>query len=382
MSRPSRLSKLKSLLVKYDGKTVGALAMTRDGLVAFEYADEWLASGFSISPFALPLRSGVFLPRREPFNGLFGIFADSLPDSWGRLLVDRMLLKNHIEYQTVDEIQRLAIVGAGGGGALTYEPEAHLGREADTGQSFDALAESCSKLLHNDGARDLDTLFRFGGSSGGARPKISVMYEGEEWIIKFPAHYDEKDIGEQEYDYSLCAKKCGVDMPETKLFPSRTCAGYFGVKRFDRAVENGKIKRIHMASAGALLETPHTLPSLDYNVLMKLTLELTKDFSQIERMFRLMCFNVFAHNRDDHSKNFAFLYDWQKKAWRLAPAYDLTYSSSLGGEHATSVNGNGRDPGMSEILETARIIGLKKTKAQSIAEEIRENVVLLLSKYI
>ena len=101
-------------------------------------------------------------------------------------------------------------------------------------------------------------------------------------------------------------------MSETQLFESKICSGYFGIKRFDR--QNGG--KIHMVSVSGLLETSHRLPNIDYNILMKLTLELTKNYQDIEQLYRLMCFNVFAHNRDDHSKNFSFLYDENKKEWR------------------------------------------------------------------
>ena len=91
-------------------------------------------------------------------------------------------------------------------------------------------------------------------------------------------------------------------------------------------------------------------------------------------MFRLMCFNVFAHNRDDHSKNFTFLYDDKERVWKLSPAYDLTYSSSIGGEHATTVNGNGTNPGLDDILTLAENIGMKKSKARQIGEHVADTV--------
>ena len=130
-------------------------------------------------------------------------------------------------------------------------------------------------------------------------------------------------------------------MPETKLFPSKNCSGFFGVKRFDREKNSeNKIKKIHMVSVSGLLETSHRIPNLDYDILMKLTLKLTNDFEEVKKMYRLMCFNIFAHNRDDHSKNFSFLYNEVKRKWELSPAYDLTYSNSIGGEHATTIAGN------------------------------------------
>lgn len=107
---------------------------------------------------------------------------------------------------------------------------------------------------------------------------------------------------------------------------------------------------------------------------MKLILELTKDFKEIEKMFRRMCFNVFAHNRDDHSHNFSYLYQEKENRCILAPAYDLTYSNSIGGEHAATVYGNGANPGMKELLAVAKEIGLRERWAGITAGDIRECV--------
>ena len=81
---------------------VGTLALYKGRLVAFEYNEGWLREGFSISPFSLPLQKKVFIPKPDPFDGLFGAFADSLPDGWGRLLVDRMLNREHVDPHEVD----------------------------------------------------------------------------------------------------------------------------------------------------------------------------------------------------------------------------------------------------------------------------------------
>ena len=117
------MDKVKTLLVRYNGREVGTLALYKNYLAAFEYSNEWLADGFSISPFSLPLEKRVFIPKADPFEGLYGVFSDSLPDGWGRLLVDRMLIKNKIEINAISSIVRLAIVGSSGMGALAYEPE-------------------------------------------------------------------------------------------------------------------------------------------------------------------------------------------------------------------------------------------------------------------
>lgn len=366
------------LTVFFEGKRVGELARTRDMLCAFQYDRDWLLNGFSISSLSLPLESRVFVPKAyDPFEGLFGVFSDSLPDGWGRLLVDRMLRRQGIEPNSVDPILRLAIVGSSGMGALTYVPELDIGN-GETEKDIDALAGSCSKLLESKSDDGLDELFAMGGSSGGARPKVNYEIDGEEWIVKFPASFDGKDVGLQEYEYSLCARECGIVMPETRLLDSKLCPGYFAVKRFDR----NKGKRIHMISASGLLETSHRLPNLDYDILMRLCMKLTNSFSEIERLYRLMCFNVFAHNRDDHSKNFSFLYDTSERRWSLSPAYDLTYSDSIGGEHATTVNGNGSNPGIKDLLAVADDIGLDRKSSKEIALDIEEIVHERLQKWL
>lgn len=369
------MDRIKRLDVYYGDRRVGTIALYKGNLAAFEYSRAWLAEGFSISPFSLPLKEKVFIPKRDPFEGLFGVFADSLPDGWGRLLVDRLMLKQNINPYEVGNMNRLAIVGDSGMGALSYRPKYSL-EISESNLDFDAIAEECKMVLETNCSGNLDELFRLGGSSGGARPKILTQMEGEAWIIKFPSSEDGRGIGKQEYEYALCAKECGIEMEEVKLFPSRKCSGYFGTRRFDRK----GAERVHMISVSAILETSHRIPNLDYEILMKLTLELTKDFQEIEKLYRLMCFNVFAHNRDDHSKNFTFLYDTVQEGWKLSPAYDLTYSSSLGGEHATTVHGNGRNPGKKEILEVAKAIGMNECKARSIADDIRECIYERLEK--
>ena len=379
------MNKIKKLEVIFNEKKVGTLALfnkNKIDLLAFQYDDEWIKNGFSISPFSLPLENKVFIPKIDPFNGMFGVFSDSLPDGWGKLLVDRTLKKNNIDPFEITSLDRLAIVGNSGMGGLEYIPQYDFEIKSEI-KDLDELALSCKKILNTEYSENLDELFLLGGSSGGARPKILTNINGEDWIIKFPSKFDNDNIGKQEYDYSLCAKKCGIFMPETKLFPSKNCSGFFGVKRFDREKNSeNKIKKIHMVSVSGLLETSHRIPNLDYDILMKLTLKLTNDFEEVKKMYRLMCFNIFAHNRDDHSKNFSFLYNEVKRKWELSPAYDLTYSNSIGGEHATTIAGNGKNPTIKDILKVAENIGLKKDESEKIALEIKKIVENDLKEYL
>lgn len=182
------------LQVCYENKIVGTLAMTANHKAAFQYSDEWLETGFSISPFSLPLRKQVFVPQKEYFDGLFGVFADSLPDHWGRLLLNRLLRAHGQKQDNLTVLDRLAIVGKSGMGALTYQPEKNFS-EPQSSMDLDQLAEECQKILKTEYSDKLDELYQLGGTSGGARPKIMTNIDGEEWIIKFPAHVDGENAG-------------------------------------------------------------------------------------------------------------------------------------------------------------------------------------------
>lgn len=168
----------KILHVLYKERRVGTLAMTADRKIAFVYDDDWLENGFPISPFSLPLKRQVFVARKDYFDGLFGVFADSLPDAWGNILLNRLLKKNGLDSGKVNILDRLAIVGASGMGALTYQPEYKMemgGSKVD----LDEMARECQKILKAEHTEDLDELYRLGGTSGGARPKIMTEVDGE-----------------------------------------------------------------------------------------------------------------------------------------------------------------------------------------------------------
>ncbi|MDR1691627.1 MAG: HipA N-terminal domain-containing protein, partial [Rickettsiales bacterium] len=157
--------KNKFVSVIYDKRKVGELALTKDGVCAFQYSPEWLANGFSISPIQLPLENKVFIAKQDPFDGNFGVFNDSLPDGWGRLLTDRLLKKQGIDPATVSVIDRLAIVGNTGAGALEYIPSEPL-TNTEVLDSLDVLAREAEKILNEEQSGKLEELVRAGGSSG------------------------------------------------------------------------------------------------------------------------------------------------------------------------------------------------------------------------
>ena len=375
------MKKVKCVDAFIGEKHVGTLAET-DRCVAFEYSDEWLDTGYSISPLSLPLNKRLYIPEYQPLDGVYGVFSDTLPDGWGRFVVDRYIMKKfRIHPDEVTSFQRLMLISDNGLGALSYKPSIDM-IESEFNGDYDKIANECISLMNEESVDDLDSIFRYGGSSGGARPKIHTKINGEDWLIKFPASNDSKDIGMQEYKYGLCAKQCGIEMSDIRLFDSKLCAGYFGTKRFDRISKSGESKRVHTVSAGGLLETSHRYPNLDYHQLAKLTMIITQDTREVEKLFDLMCFNVYAHNRDDHSKNFSFMFDEDEWRWKLAPAYDLTYSNSTGGEHATTIDGEGKEPSTENILNVAKSSGLNLKKAEKRANEIEEIVKALLHEYL
>ena len=367
----------RKLEVYCHGGLVGYLAETSDHMVAFQYSEGWIRNGFSISPLSLPLNNNVFIPPekcRDRFGGLFGVFADSLPDSWGELLLDRHLGTLGISSGDITTLERLAYIGSSGMGALEYYPSKESDFYMDSvGLDYDQISKECEKLLSSKESDQLDVLYRLGGSSGGTRPKILLSEDGKDWIVKFPASKDPAISGKSEYDYSLCAKDCGIIMTETALAESSICEGYFKTVRFDRV--DGK--KIFCITFSGLLEADFRAPSCDYNTYMKLIRMLTRDNnSDKEQMYRIMCFNILTHNRDDHTKNFSFLYT-DDNGWRLAPAYDLTYSDTYWGEQTTSVCGKGKDISGKNLIKVGTDAGLSKAFCVECLNEIQDKIEVL-----
>ncbi|MDL2289863.1 type II toxin-antitoxin system HipA family toxin [Paludibacteraceae bacterium OttesenSCG-928-F17] len=350
--------------VYMNGNKVGRIATTPDLLSAFEYDPQYINNnGVSISPYFLPLKPELYIAKRTPFNGGFGVFDDSLPDGWGRLILDRYLIEKGYDPAKITILQRLALVGSTGRGALEYLPDWSVSKE-DEKIDFDLLATEAEKILTTDySGESLDALYRYAGSSGGARPKVFVKIDDKEWLVKFRASMDKPDIGKIEYNYSLLAKKCGINMPEIRLFENK----YFGVERFDRT-SSGKV---HTISAAGLLHADYRIPSLDYLALLKVCHDLTKDMEEVYKLFRLMVFNVAIKNRDDHAKNFSF--QLINGDWKLSPAYDILPSDGFNGYHTTTINNSG-EPTKDDIFAVACQVGLAKQRSKEIYEEVSDNI--------
>ena len=340
--------------------------------ILFKYSDAYLEAGENLSPNQLKFDDNPQTTKEKVFNGLFGVFADSLPDAWGYLLIKKRLSAEQIAIESLNALDHLTFAGENSMGALQYRPSIELEQEAIE-INLDKLNNNISEVFSGESSVVIDNMFRRGGSPGGARPKIYAGYnsktdslisgianlpEGyEHWIIKFAADVDSKDIANIELSYYKMALDSGIEMSECSLFKSDSGNSYFGTKRFDR-IGNDKL---HMLSAAGLLHDDYEHSTIDYGNLIFQAKKLTNNAQAADQMFRRAVFNVLSHNRDDHSKNFAFLMDTEG-VWSLAPAYDLTFSSSSQGYHSTSCAGNYVDPGRKELLELANALSINKAK--------------------
>jgi len=331
---------------------VGTLIADKNKIY-FKFSENFIQQGIEISPFKMKLSSQILEVNTPIFEGLFGIFSDSLPDGWGRLLLDRALIAKGISPTAITPLQRLACVGNNAMGALQHAPGITIDHNTNKLPTLDVLEKEMNKVLEGTPTAVIEELYNLGGTSGGARPKIFIGYNPitntlmhginnlpknyEHWIIKFPASVDVKDIANIEYAYYNMALDAGIEMNKSKLFTTNSGAQYFGTKRFDRINNN----KLHMHSASGLLHDNFRYSNLDYGHIMDAAFKLERHINAYTKVLRLAAFNVFAHNRDDHSKNISFLMD----------------------------AGNGKNPGRKELLELATTFGIKN--ANTIIDQVK-----------
>lgn len=357
---------------------VGTLA-ERDRRIYFEYAASFIDDPLPLSPFKLPVRPGLHEDVERTFGGLHGVFYDSLPDGWGLLLMDRRFRQAGIDLGRVTPLDRLAYIGGRSMGALIYQPAQSLDEASLLTVDLDHLAGQAKLVLEGSAEDILPQLVVAGGSPGGARPKVLVgvreadnhmvsggtgLPEGyRHYMIKFGALEDGADIGAVEAAYAIMAGQAGIEMRRTRLF--ETGAGrYFGVERFD---VNGERRHVH--TLGGLLHASHRHPSIEYDAFLRATLMLTRDHRQVVAAFRQMAFNVFAHNRDDHARNFSFVMA-RDGTWTLTPAYDIVFSYGIQGWHTMAVEGEAENPTRSQMLRVGEANGIVRKDGQQIIERV------------
>jgi serine/threonine-protein kinase HipA len=386
---------MKKLQVIYDGWgerwPLGTLADTgRD--IMFEYSTQAIERGLQLSPMHQPLpRAGataVSFKGEAHSYGLPGFIADALPDGWGMLLMDRALRKLGRNPREVSVLERLAIVGDRAMGALSFEPLEEDILPAEKLQLKELAKEIVAwQADENSGAGKADAqlrhLMRLGGSPQGARPKVLVDFNARTgqlssgmpltgsatpWLMKFPAESEHREVCAVEELYARVARHGGMDMPHSRFFDLGTKHSAFGVERFDRVVKDKQVLRVPITSMSAYLQADHRLPSLDYETILLATLRITGDQREVVKAFERCIFNVVMHNRDDHSRNFAFRMN-EQGLWKLSPAFDLTYSFGPGGEHSTSVAGHGKNISRAQLMQVAKGGGISVQAANRCINE-------------
>ena len=332
----------------------------------FEYSPQALAEDLSLSPRYLPLQKqaiGHFPPHQWRLPGLF---ADSLPDGWGMLLMDKLFRKQGIRLEQFSPLDRLSFIGHRGMGALTYEPDTQGDVLADT-VDLVALAQETVLVLQGADTETLQRLALLGGSPQGARPKVLVFYDpasaristtpmhaGSGWLVKFQAMGEHKEVCAIEAFYAQLARACGLDVPDTHVFDLSAKQAALGIERFDLV----QGQRVPIHSLAGFLHADFRIPSaVDYTTFLRATRMLTRDEREVQKAFERAVFNVLFHNRDDHPKNLAFRMDAQRH-WKLAPCFDLTYSQGPGGEHQMDVCGEGLNIQRSHLMQLAQNGGL------------------------
>jgi serine/threonine-protein kinase HipA len=365
--------------------TVGKLATVGRSQV-FQYADSFLSRPLPLSPFRLPVRPGVQVFDGQGRMEVFGVFEDALPDSWGRRLVDKHFQTTCGRFPSV--LERLAYASERAMGALTFYPPAAC--EPLPNRSLDLAGLASEAWAFNDDTIEdaLPELQRIAGTSGGARPKILVglpekgsrkkrVLPGDgdlpqgyaHWIVKFNTRAEGAEAGPLEYAYAECAASAGADVPEHRLIDT-SAGSFYAVRRFDRTVAN---RRSHLHSAAGLLHADFRTPGDEYDVVFRLTEALTRDYAQKLELFRRVCLNVLASNRDDHLKNFAFLMS-AEGVWNLAPLFDFTFNTGPNGWHTLTVAGEGQNPRRRDLLRLAEQVDIRRGEAIAIIDHVRAAV--------
>lgn len=378
---------IKRLEVWIASNRVGLLGQNERGEIWFEYDPLWIKTGFPLTPLdQFSLKAGAFTTdQQNPFNGLHGVFNDALPDGWGLLLMDRTFKKYfNWDPHEITALDRLAYIGNRAMGALEFREAINIIDDVEL-PSINNLATESVLIQKSTQEEILNSLAIYGGSPGGARPKVTVALKRngnscisgfsvipenyDHWIVKFRTQLsDPICMGRIELAYSKMAKLAKVEMPETKLISAQVQGKkeeFFAVQRFDRIGNSKK----HIVSLAGMLEISHRSPSIDYLDLLKAVQFVTNCDLEIEKAFRLMVFNVLAHNKDDHSKNFSFIYS--DGLWKMTPAYDLTFSAGMNNQHSTAVMGLGL-PTLESIQKVAQTMGIKKSN--QIIREVYEAV--------
>lgn len=412
MRIPASLHNIEKILVYYDGygehRLVGTLVLDGSKPV-FGYDEAWAMQGLPLSPITMPNQNSqgkrLFYGQHATNHFLCGLLADSLPDGWGMLLMDRFFRqKLKKPPHTVNVLDRFAYIGQNGNriGALSFEPEHQVSSDTSNLDLY-TLAQANDAILAGQDTDILNELLLVGGSPQGARPKALVYYDStqqristhqnqlnqypktklsqastsktahqqlEPWLVKFPAQHEHKSVCLLESLYADYATQAGLCVPTHRYFDISHQHGAFGVKRFDRQLDTqGQVQPVHIHTLAGLLDIDFRMPSIDYTQWLRCARMMTGSQQQVEQAYRHAVFNVVFNNKDDHSKNISFTMNKQGQ-WSLSPSYDLTYNTGINGYHQMDVCGEAKHPNRADLLKLANQADIKQTVASSIIEAI------------
>lgn len=380
------------------------------GLGYFEYSEHFQRSGIELSPLKMPLSSKSYSfgdLSEETFKGLPGMLADSLPDKFGNRLIDQWLERNSRDPKSFSPIERLCYIGSRGMGGLEFRPALGEFKEGVSEIQLSELVGLANKALqektelntsfeheNHDARREtVEQIILVGTSAGGARAKAVVAWnketneiktgqapagEGfEYYLLKFDGIDENKDkellsdpkgFGLLEYAYYLMALDAGIEMNECCLFEENG-RSHFMTKRFDRISGGDKV---HMQSLCGLAHYDFNVSGgYSYEQAIGVMRELGLSAKEIKQFYLRMVFNVVSVNQDDHTKNISFLMD-QSGAWRLSPAYDITYSNGAGwtSKHQMTVNGKTLDIQLDDLVAVARFADIGTGKAKKMVKSV------------
>jgi serine/threonine-protein kinase HipA len=383
--------------VKLWGQIVGAIAWNPEKEIAsFEYDLKFDLEKYAVSPIKMPSKNRIYsfpeLRNVETFKGLPGLLADSLPDKYGKELINVWLAQNGRPENSLNPVELLCFIGKRGMGALEFEPNVQPDTKSYT-LELSGLIETTKKLLQKKENVQLHTtnkmrdtmldVLKMGTSAGGARPKAIIAYNEqtgeiksgqalteigfEHWLIKFDGVNDAQfgsstGYGRVEMAYYRMATDFGIEMMECKLIEESDRA-HFMTKRFDRNQANQKL---HTQTFCALQHYDfQNIYGYSYEQLFQTMRALRLSYAEAEQMFRRMVFNVIARNCDDHTKNFSFLMD-QTGKWKLAPAYDICHAYRPGSDwvsqHNLSINGKRKDFVLADFITIAEQNSIRNPK--------------------
>ncbi len=387
------------------GTRIGIIHKDEDRpYVSFEYDKAFLRSGIELSPIHMKLSDRVYeFPSLsgEAFHGAPGLVADSLPDKFGNKIIERWLMEQGRGLDDFTVIDRLCYTGSRGMGALEYRPSAGPDVSHDQEINIRKMVDFASKVLKDRADKNLNLsddigysqLLRLGTSAGGARAKALIAWnettnevksgqtdagEGfEYWLMKFDGVANNGDHGIKdrveytliEYAYYLMARDAGIIMNECRIFEDGGL-NHFMTKRFDRSPAG----KLHMQTLGALAHMDYNIPGLcSYEQASRYMRVLGLSMKSVEQFFTRMVFNVILVNRDDHVKNVSFLMD-RRGEWKLAPAYDITFSYNLNNRwlkaHQMLINGKNEDIGYEDLISAGRTMGLGRRRCDSIISNV------------